>query len=152
MQRTLQDILHEVEDAKRKYNEHMQQPCAPSQVAALATRTRNLLGIELPNEYADFLGRTDGLDFNGAHFYGHARVPIAGRQDVFIDDLVEMNLIQREVEGLERLLVLGQSGLDIYVYDADAQQFQARDRISLDVDEEFPTFVELLAHVVEQHR
>ena len=71
----MEDLLALVHADQRKYADPIRQSASPEALAALQGRVRELFGAELPADYAEFLQRSDGLDFNGLVVYDSASTP-----------------------------------------------------------------------------
>ncbi|WP_224247478.1 YrhA family protein [Hyalangium gracile] len=138
-------FLEQIAVSARKYGEGLQSPCEPESVADLQLRAREQLGAELPPGYAEFLSLHNGLDWDGLVIYSCTTVPIVGHEDRFIEGFVESNLGYRDNDRMKRFLVLGDSDMYLYVYEAQAREFSVIDRVSLDRHEVFATFEEMLA-------
>ena len=148
---TYKQILTEIAAAAKKYDLRLQPPCSPKVLGELQGRARKQLGNEVPNGYVAFLRQHDGLDWNGLAIYAGETVPIAGYTDRFIQGFIEANLDFRDNIDMKRLLVFGESGLDLYVCDVVSKKYSARDRVSLDVNESFDSFDEMLAAALRNH-
>jgi hypothetical protein len=126
------ELLREVEMQARRYGAAaLQPPCAEQAVRALRLRVRDELGLPLPVEFEEFLRIADGLNWNGLYLYPSA-------------DLVESNLDQREVAGLEDVLVFGNDSLDLFAWRASTGEFQALDLVPRQVMETLPSFDALM--------
>jgi hypothetical protein len=131
----------------------MEPGASAAQIASLKDGALRQLGAELPAGYLDFLGRHDGLIYNGLNIYGTERREAAGEEpDVLIEGFVEANLDYRDVDYFNDLLVFGDGDVDLYVYQASKKEYQVRDRVPADnIYETFGTFEELLAHALEEY-
>ena len=132
------DLLSKVHLQQRKHGRFIQPPASPDQIATLREVMRAKLGVDLPDEYAQFLAVSDGLEWNGTLFYAterHANAP----DRPFFDGVVPANLDVRDNESFARLLVLGESGMEIYVQDLASSAFRIIDRVSLDTYESYQT-------------
>ena len=126
------ELLRDVEAQARRYGTAaLQAPCTERAVRALRLRVRDELGLPLPVEFEEFLRIADGLNWNGLYLYPSA-------------DLVESNLDQREVEGLEDVLVLGNDSLDLFTWRSSTGEFQILDLVPRQVMETLPSFNALI--------
>ncbi|WP_428261667.1 YrhA family protein [Haliangium sp.] len=144
------DLLEQLREKQEHSGEPLRPPCSPAALLALQERVRTELGVELPEPYAAFLQLTNGLDWNGVSLYASERtkgMTGSGRVGTF-EGLVEDNLDRRDVEEFEHLLVLGDSGMDLYVYNLKRRVYEVLDSVSLDDFERFDTFDELMRHVL----
>ncbi len=143
--------LIEVEAAQAKYNLPMQPPCPPGRVEGLRQRVREKLSAELPEEYAAFLLKHDGLNWNGLFVYASEKSPIAGSPGNFIQGFVEINLLYREDKWFEDYLVFGEGNMDLYVRQVSSGEYQVIDRVPGNLIETLPSFNELLAKAIKSH-
>jgi hypothetical protein len=87
----------------------------------------------------------DGLDWDGLVIYASKTTALADHSDRFIEGWIEANQGFRSNPLMKQLLVFGDSGVDLYVYEPAKRQYSARDRVSLDLNESFASFEEMLA-------
>ena len=140
-------LLGEVHDRQRKYEMFVEPPAPAERIEPLRSAARVELSIDLPAEYAAFLELSDGLDWNGAVIYATERKAEApGRP--FLEGLVPANLDLRDNPDLGRLLVLGESGMELYVHDPQSGAFRIIDRVSMDPYDTFDSFGDLLAAIL----
>ena len=125
-------LLRDVEAQARRFGAAaLQPPCAEQAVRALRLRVRDELGMALPLEFEEFLRLADGLNWNGLYLYPSA-------------DLVASNLDQREVEGLEDVLVFGNDSFDLFTWCSSTGEFQILDLVPRQVMETLPSFDALM--------
>jgi hypothetical protein len=146
-------FLTEIEEEEASSGEQMEPGANAAQIASLKNGALRELGTELPAGYLDFLGRHNGLIYNGLNIYGTERHEAAGEEpDVLIEGFVEANLDYRDVDYFNDLLVFGDGDIDIYVCEMSKGEYQVRDRMPADnINETFGTFEELLAHALKAH-
>lgn len=144
-------FLTEIEKDEASSGEQMEPGASAAERDSLKERARSELDAELPAGYLDFLGRHNGLIYNGLNIYGTERRE-AGAAGVFIDGFTEANLDYRDVDYFSDLLVFGDGNIDVYVYQVSKNEYQVRDRVpAVNVFETYKTFDELLAHALEKH-
>ena len=137
--RPVADWLHDVQDERRRYRGFIEAPATPEQIAALREDVRADLGIDLPEDYAAFLALSNGLEWNGTLFYAtERRAESADRPFRF--GLLEVNLEHRGSAVLGKLLALGESDMDMYIYDPSRREYRIIDRFSTDTSETYPSF------------
>jgi hypothetical protein len=146
-------FLTEIEEEEASSGEQMEPGASAAQTASLKETALRELGAELPAGYLDFLGRHNGLIYNGLNIYGTEQRKAAGDDpDVFIEGFTEANLDYRDVDYFSDLLVFGDGDIDLYVYQVSKNEYQVRDRIPADnIYETFRTFEELIAHALEKY-
>jgi hypothetical protein len=143
------DLLSEVHALQRKYGRAIEPPASTEQIAVLRDTVRAELGVDLPDGYAKFLAVSNGLDWNGTLFYATERRAKAPGHP-FLDGVVPANLDVRDNGPSLRLLVLGESGMEIYVHDLVSSAFRIVDRVSLDTYESYESFDELFAAAIKK--
>lgn len=146
-----QELLSEVEAAQAKYGGRMQPPCSGEQLARLRESVRRGLQAELPEAYAALLRRTDGLNWNGLFIYASEETAIVGAPDASIPGFAEMNVLYRDDEWFDDLLVFGEGNMDLYVRRISTGEYQVIDRVPGNVIETLPSFERLLAAAIEAH-
>jgi hypothetical protein len=100
-----------------------------------------------PFEYLDFLRLHNGFAGNGLFLYSTQRTPLLDCDGVNLG-FVEVNLNWRDLDWMSDYLVLGDSDMDVYVFEVVSNRFQVRDRQAFDnVFEEFSKFDELLEYI-----
>lgn len=101
-------------------------------------RVRINLNAQLPDGYAAFLRRHDGLEFDGVVFYSTAP------KDEFWQGLVEANETWRDAAENEKLLILGDDDMSFYSVDLSGERPTKRDRVNGEVVEAFGTIDEMI--------
>lgn len=101
-------------------------------------RVQAVLNAQLPDGYAAFLRRHDGLEFDGVVFYSTAP------KDEFWQGLVEANETWRDATENEKLLILGDDDMSFYAVDLSGERPTKRDRVNGEVVETFGTIDEMI--------
>jgi hypothetical protein len=138
-------LLEQISAKASRYGESLQPPCDAKAVDSLRLRAREQLRLEIPPGYAEFLMLHNGLDWDGLVIYASETCPISGYVDRFIEGLVESNLGFRDNARMKRFLVLGDSGLELYVYEPEENAYSTIERVSLERNQSFASFSEMLA-------
>ncbi|MDQ7821319.1 MAG: YrhA family protein [Candidatus Eremiobacteraeota bacterium] len=145
----MQRLLTKVEKEKSEYGLSMQAPCPDDAVSHLRSQVENDLGTALPDDYARFLSRTNGLDHNGLTIFGSRTAPIAGYDDREIEGVVEANRDRRDVDSMKKYLVVGESGDMVYAFDPEKSRYVGLDSCSLDHCESYASFDTMLKAAFE---
>ena len=145
------EYLKKIRNQAQLYGDEMQLPCTISQIEDLNERVMLHLRTIVPRAYSDFLMLHNGLDWNGLVIYASEPTPIIGYSDRLINGFVEANVLRRETNDREELLILGDSGDEDYCYDVQQSRFVIVDSTSIDVLESFRTFDELMVEALK-HR
>ncbi|WP_079228604.1 YrhA family protein [Pseudomonas putida] len=116
---------------------------------AFIERCRQALGVTPPSEYIEFLGLCDGGAENGVFLYSTCPaqfVDCAG----LTNDFIELNLNWRDLEWMSDYLVLGDSEMDVFVFEISSNKYQVRDRQVFDnIYEEYLSFDGVLRYALE---
>ncbi len=107
-------------------------------------RNVGIVGVEFWSEYYELLTNSDGLAADGVYFFG-----INCEKDLRAYRLIENNRALSEpgleAPGFERLIYIGTSNTDSFVYNTSNQKWESRDRIGTDtVYESHDSLAELL--------
>jgi len=108
------------------------------------------LGLEpLPQGYIDFLKKNNGLAWNGVEFYSTDQVTEADNPDGYrLMDLVTMNDDFNDRYELDEKVLLGRADEDYYTYNIESKRYEALERESREVWEEFDSFADLFYFTV----
>lgn len=147
-----QESLDKIAEEQKEYDLSLQPPASAEQIEDLESATKEELNVELPEAYKVFLKKTNGLNYNGLFIYATEMVEISGMEDEFINGFVDENLLHREVvEDFNDLLIFADGNLDFYVYQISKDEYQTRDRASLDITQKFSSFEELITEALNSH-
>lgn len=138
------DLLRIVIDEQRRCGFQPQPQCSEAQIGRLSERVSRELKIELPDAYKEFLGLTNGFDWNGVVVFAGETVPLAAQPDRSISGLVEMNHIYREDERFGPLLVFGSDGMHIYAYNSLNGVYEIYDEVPHELVETLPSFADMM--------
>jgi hypothetical protein len=137
----IDELLTEINTEKREFAQTICPPASQDAIAQLRRLARDTLLTDLPEEYVTFLGRNDGLDFNGYVIYGATE-----HQEPFLSGFVEAN--QRLGGPQASHVFYGDTGDQLFAQDRTSQMWVALDRASLDVVASFPSFDAMLIKVL----
>src|SRR5262245_474793 len=139
-----QELLERVAEEQRRFGSELQPPATEEQIRRLEERAARDLKVELPDEYLNFLRRTNGFDWNGVVVFASESVPITAHPDRSIPAGVEMNLGYRDDSRFSDLVVLGSNGMDLYTYRISTGKYEIYDEVPHELIETFSTFDELM--------
>ena len=137
----IDELLAKINAEQREFDQTIWPPASPDAIARLRTAARDTLQTGLPEEYVTFLGRNDGLDFNGYVVYGATE-----HKEPFLSGFVEAN--ERLGGAQARHAYYGDTGDQLYAQDRTSGTWVALDRPSLDVIMTFPNFEAMLTQVL----
>jgi hypothetical protein len=142
---TLADYLQQIAAKKAKYKGRPQPPTESTQLAALQKQVREQFSYELPEAYVALLALSDGVNFNSYTLYASKTLPISGYTDRFIEGFVEANDLWEDYEENtdHHLLMFGETGSDLFLFDRRDQKFKVTDKVGGDAYQEFSSFEEL---------
>jgi hypothetical protein len=139
----IEDLLANINAEKREFAQTIWPPASADAIARLRQLARDTLRTDLPEDYVTFLGRNDGLDFNGYVIYGATE-----HAEPFLSGFVEAN--ERLGGPQDRYVYYGDTGDQLYAQDRASRSWVALDRPSLDVVATFPSFDAMLAKVLRK--
>ena len=140
----IDDLLAAINAVKREFAQMISPPASPDAIERLRRLAWDTLRTELPEGYVTFLGRNDGLVFNGYMIYGATE----REKPYFLSGFVEAN---ERLGGPQKGYVFyGDSSIDLYAQDRTSGAWVTLDRPSLDVVATFPSFDAMLAHVLRE--
>jgi hypothetical protein len=145
-------LLAEVRAMKQKYQKDLQPPASDAAVDGLRRAARAQLGADIPDQYAEFLRRTNGLEFNGFGIYATDKTPLVGNERAFTGAFVEANLTWRQNPNYRKYLIFAESGEYNYVLNTESGAYEVRTQPVDALDETAASFEELLVKAFEAHR
>jgi hypothetical protein len=143
-----QELLERVAEEQLRFESKSQPPATEQQISKLEERAVRDLKVKLPDEYLDFLRRTNGLDWNGVVVFASETVPITAHPERAIAGLVEMNLGYRDDQRFDDLVVLGSNGMDIYTYRVSTRKYEIYDEVPHELIESLSTFDDLMTKIL----
>lgn len=144
-----QDLLDKIAKDKLAYSEYMQPPATSEELSNLCEKAFLNFKTKLPMEYTDFLKLTNGLDWNGLTIFASETSVIVNHPDRYIKGVIEANQMYRQSEDSQNIIILGNSGIDVYIYCLDRNVYHIAERISLRVISTFSSFNEMLSQVLK---
>lgn len=146
IQNSLVDYLHQIEAIEMQFGGSLQPAASKEDLEVLTTQVREQFGYTLPTAYLQLLAISDGIDINGCTLYGSKTRQLQGEETIQLHGFLESNELWQEYAENENhhLLMFGETGDDLYLFDRRVQQFHATDKVSGDVYQAFETFEELV--------
>jgi hypothetical protein len=136
--------LDDVKRAKAVFGEDLNEGLDEENIGTLALAIAQELGCGLPAEFADFLRKTNGLEWNGHILYGADQRLLRQDQPLSPYGIIEYNQVWYENEWNRKYLFLGESGLSWYVHDCVDGLFKVLDLPSGELIKSVETFALLL--------
>jgi len=127
----IDELLADVNAEQCEFEQTIWPPASADAIARLRRFARDTLQTDLPEDYVTFLGRLDGLDFNGHVIYGATE-----HREAFLSGFVETN--ERLGGPQARHVYYGDTGDQLYAQDRTSKAWVALDRSSLDIIATFP--------------
>jgi hypothetical protein len=137
------DLLAAINAELREFAQTISPPASPEAIERLRRYARDTFRTNLPEGYVTFLGRNDGLDFNGFVIYAATEC-----KKPFLSGFVEAN--ERLGAPDNEYVFYGESGDELYAQHQTSMAWVALDRPSLSVLGRFPSFDAMLAHVLRE--
>jgi hypothetical protein len=143
-------VLAEIQVRMEEDGDALQPPAGEAAVQALVARTRAELKAELPEPYAHFLRRHNGLDWNGLVVFATEPSPIVGYADRTIAGFIETNLARRDIAELRDYLIFASTGDEEYCLAVPSKKFVMLDAVSTDEIETYASFGVMLAAALQR--
>jgi hypothetical protein len=138
----IDNLLAAISAELRESGHTIPPPASPEAIERLRRYARDTLRTDLPEGYVTFLGRTDGLVFNGYTIFAATE----RRKPYYLSGFVETNEILGASD--DRYVFYGGCSIDLYAQDRSSGAWVTLDRPSLDVVATFPSFDAMLAQVL----
>lgn len=141
----LTEYLRQIEVRAAPFGGSLQPPAGTEDLKSMAEQARERFGYTLPLSYLDLLSVADGVDFNGYSLYASKTQPLQGEESSSLYGFLEMNELWEEYDqnNDHHLLVFGETGDDLFLFDQRDQKFKVTDKVGGDAYQEFDTFEEL---------
>ena len=141
----LSSYLRQMQAEDIRFGDQPQPPATKDALGVLRQQALAKFNYELPSTYEALLALSDGVNFNSYTLYASKSLPIAGYSDRFIEGFIEAN---DQWESYEQnrdhhLLVFGETGGDLFLFDRRDQKFKVTDKVGGDAYQEFDSFEEL---------
>jgi hypothetical protein len=150
MERGMEAVIEQVRSDQEKYGEASQGPATPDAVARAREAVQARFGATLPADFAAFLERANGVDYNGVVIYGANQSEAAPGPNGFWQGVVAANAAWRDGPGHEEYLVLGETDMDLLTVDLSGADPVLRDKVSSDVNETFGSVADAIETVLKQ--
>jgi hypothetical protein len=137
----LLDYLQQIAAVDAQFGGQLQPAASAEAIATLYQQAQERFGYRVPAAYGHLLAIADGLDFNGYTLYASKTQPLQGTQQL-LQGFVEINAFWQEYADNQdhHLLMFGETGDDLYLFDQRTQSFHLTDKVSGDTYQEFATF------------
>lgn len=146
----LKTLLEAIETDQAKHGEVRQGRASMDDVDGLRAALHAAFGAVLPQGYALFLQRANGLDYNGLVLYGATQSQAAPGPGGFWQGLCAANHLWRHGPGHDRLLILGETDMDLLTVALNGAEPSLRDKVSGDLVQAFDSVEDLLETVISQ--
>lgn len=146
----MQVEIERIETDQLTHGEARQGAASAEQVARAREELRSRFGAALPEEYAAFLRRCNGMDYNGLVLYGASQSEDKPGAKGFWQGLVPANAAWREGVGHDAYIVLGETDMDLFTVKPDGTGPVLRDKVSGDVNELFETVAQGIESLLQR--
>lgn len=146
----MQVEIQQIETDQVKHGETSQAAASAEQVAQARDELRARFGAVLPEDYAAFLRRCNGMDYNGMVLYGASQSPDEPGAGGFWQGLAAANAQWREGQGHEGYIVLGETDMDLLTVGLEGSGPVLRDKVSGDVNELFETVAQAIESLLQR--
>jgi len=128
-----------------RYNYEFPDAVDDNYLQEFKTEYNKYFGIDIDNNYIDFIKIVDGLDFNGVRIY-------ASKDRIKQNDIMgifETNkLWKMDDENEKKYVYFGDSDLEVFVLDIPKHIYQSISRYTGDIIKKFNNFDEMLLHIL----
>lgn len=146
----IEDLVQRINDEKSQAHEHVRKGANEAQINDLRSRCQAAFGLEPPEQYLEFLLRSNGLDYNGLVIYDSASSPTARSGGDFWQGLVAANQVWRENAYWKRFLILGDSDMDVFALAIEGLRWLRMDRVAREIVEEYASFDSMVQAAIEE--
>ena len=124
----------------------LQEACSKQKIATLKNEAEAILNMQIPEEFIAFLNHMDGYSDFGLMLYASHPVYLE-KSDSWIYGLIESN--QHYFQFFPVMIVLGECGDELLVYDDKLKRYKNIDRVGGNVNAEYESFWEMIDDVLE---
>lgn len=141
----LSDYLLRIRAEDATFGGEPQPAATQDDLNKLSQQVYEQFAYRLPESYLSLLAMSDGINFNSYTLYSSRTLPITGYIDRFIEGFAEAEDLWEDYENNDdhHLLVFGETGGDLFLFDQRDQKFKATDKVGGNTYDEFNTFEEL---------
>lgn len=146
----MQSLIEQILVDQESHGEVGHGPATDEQITHASQQLGARFGAALPKDYARFLRRSNGLDYNGVLLYSAMDSGDEPGVGDFWYGLVAANATWREVSGHEGHLVLGEADMDLLTVAVDGTGPVLRDKVSSDVNERFDSVAQAIESILQR--
>ncbi len=135
------ELLQRIMDYKSRMGQVVWPPADEDALALLTRYSGTIQNIDVPDTYKWLLSITNGLDFNSYVIYG-----TIVHTNPFLDSFRDVNEMLRQSP--REHVFYGDTADELFVFELGSKRFQAVDRPSFSLLEEFENFDAMLAYIL----
>jgi hypothetical protein len=147
----MQTLLQRIHAEQLQVGEATQPPASKDQIDQLRADLSTTFQASLPNDYADFLLLASGLAYNGLVLYGVTQSRENPGKGGFWQGMISANSAWRLTPGLNDILVLGDTDIDLFTVNLDGSSPCMRDKVGGDVVDVFFTVAEAIEIILQKY-
>jgi len=145
------DLLFQVTALHKKFGDDLQPPATEEQITNLIIKAKQILNIEIPQSYIDFIKITNGYNWNGVFIYPSEKTLYSGTSDKYMAGIIDHNFVFRDPDNMKDFLLFGEDDLDVFVRKISTGYYEVRDRVPFsNVYYTFNTFAELAYYALKK--
>jgi hypothetical protein len=137
----IDDLLEAIDARERRFGYTNRPAASSAAVERLRRFARDTLRTDLSEGYVTFLGRNDGLDFNGYKIFAATE-----QRKPYLAGFIEVNEVFGGPD--DRYVYYGDGGYEIYAQDRTSGTWVTLDVPSWGVVATFPSFEAMLAQIL----
>lgn len=146
------DVLELIVQQMAKLEMSPPRPATADEIANLRDEAARVLGHPIPEHYVGFLGKANGLCWNGLTIFSAQRSEMAGHADAFIEGFVEANTRYRlDYGGMEEFDIFAEDSVVFFAFNRAMGAFRVVSLAAQNVYRSYDTFDELMADALRAH-
>lgn len=142
------DYLDDLQEELKHFEREPLAPASAEDIEAFAQKVKEASGLDLPEQYLEFLGEANGFNFNGVFIY---MIDTDDLDSQKLPSFLSENMVVEGLSGKEdRWFYFGHSDLWFYAYNPADSTYHALDRESLSSAQEFEDFDDMMCGALEE--
>jgi hypothetical protein len=139
------ELIFKAEEFDAQVGYKPRPPATEGEIAKTIALAKDMLNVDLPKEYIEFLRFRNGYAHEGLVIYcGGLDEPVVKKDDDFYRDIVDANVVWRDYEHHEKYLYFGDADLYLYGLNLESGQYEQQDRTCGDVLETYSNFFQMI--------
>jgi len=137
--------ISKIKDELSRYNYEIPDAVDDNSLQEFKTEYNKQFGVDVDDNYIDFIKIIDGLDFNGARIYASAD---RKKQNDIMGIFEANKLWKMDDENEKNYVYFGDSDLEVFVLDIPNNKYQSISRYTGDIIKEFNNLDEMVLYIL----